>query len=131
MAGHSAIQTIDETIQVLLEKRQELDVDIEKLRDARGVLQVHIPVDADQPAKKDTKPNHSFTNMVTDTIEELLLEKRPLHRKILFEKVEARGFAIGGKDPLNRFGVYMSNDPRFRPDPYLRGNWTLTNEPDK
>ena len=66
---------------------------------------------------------HNLTAEVYD----ILNEERPLHRRVLLDRVRSRGVYVGGENPMNTFGSYLSQDKRFVS--VGKGVWTLAEEP--
>ena len=70
-----------------------------------------------------------FTHKARHAAYKVLLEERPMHRSKLLKAVEAEGLEIVGRDPAGLLTSYLSPDARFMSVPYMRGYWTLTEEP--
>lgn len=64
---------------------------------------------------------------LTAAIYDILCEERPLHRSVLLDRVRSRGVYVGGDNPMNSFGAYLSQDKRFVS--VGKGVWTLVEEP--
>ena len=64
----------------------------------------------------------------------LLTEGRPMHRRVLLERVQDRGLSVGGKNPLHSFGALLSTDDRFTTTKergvWGLAVWTLAEEPE-
>ena len=69
----------------------------------------------------------TYTAVLTGLIYELLLAERPLHRKVILERLEAEGIFVSGQDKLRTLSAHLSHDDRFTPTE--RGFWTLANPP--
>ena len=74
-------------------------------------------------------PRQSFSALITDAIESMLTEERPLHRKDILHRLEQNFSYIGGSDPLTTLGAMLSRDRRFKNA--KRGYWTLTVDPER
>lgn len=72
------------------------------------------------------RPNSHAAELAA-AIFDVLLAERPLHRKIILERVTQAGIYVGGKNPLAALGSYLSLDKRFTN--VARGVWTLVEEP--
>ena len=64
---------------------------------------------------------------LTVEIYNILCEERPLHRRDLLDRVRSLGIYVGGENPMNTFGAYLSQDKRFVS--VGKGVWTLVEEP--
>ena len=73
----------------------------------------------------------SYTRIITDGILTILALQRPLHRKEIARRLEAKGIILGGRDPVRTLSPYLSNDRRFVTAEQGRGLWTLAAEPPK
>ena len=69
----------------------------------------------------------SHSAELRDAIYAVLQVERPLHRKVILERVTQAGIYVGGKNPLAALGSYLSMDRRFKS--VARGVWTLVEEP--
>ena len=105
--------------------KHKLDKEIEALATVIGIYaedeyatEVH-PIHSSRP--------NSHSAELTGAIEAVLLEERPLHRRVILERVTKRGIYVGGEKPLAVLGSYLSMDRRFKN--VGRGIWTLTDEP--
>ena len=56
----------------------------------------------------------------------ILTFDRPLHRKDILTRVQERGLHVGGDNPVNAVGAYLSVDDRFKN--VGQGVWTLREE---
>ena len=83
----------------------------------------------------DRKPaelrNGTFGAQVIKTIHAILQEESPLHRKMILERVLARGVHIGTQDPLRTVGAYLTLGKQFRPDGREKGVWALVEGSDQ
>ena len=70
-----------------------------------------------------------ITYRVRNAVVKVLSEKRPLHRSKVLEGVEALGVEIVAQDPLASLSAYVSQDDKIMSVPWMRGHWTLTQEP--
>ena len=69
----------------------------------------------------------TYTAELTKGIYDLLVEKRPLHRGTILERLVANGVHVSGQDKLRTLSAHLSHDKRFIPA--SRGEWTLANPP--
>ena len=69
----------------------------------------------------------SHSAELRDAIYAVLQAERPLHRKVILDRVTQAGIYVGGKNPLAALGSYLSMDRRFKS--VARGVWTLVEEP--
>ncbi len=53
-------------------------------------------------------------NDIPNAIADILAREGPLHRRVIHERLVEMGVRIGGQDPVNNVGAYLSIDPRFR-----------------
>lgn len=74
-----------------------------------------------------TSRHSSYSIELTNAIHDILVHERPLHRSTIRDRVEERGIYVGGTNPINSIGSYLSIDDRFKN--VGRGLWTLTEEP--
>lgn len=65
----------------------------------------------------------TFTADLTGAVHAMLTEQRPLHRKVIHDRLKEQGIHVGGKDALGNLSAYLSNDSRFKTAG--RGEWTL------
>ena len=129
MTSEHTLQDIDHSIERRLAERRRIDTEIQTLRSARSFLEAdHI---GDNPAPADNLPKQakSYSQNLTDAIEEILLAERPLHRKEIMNRVIAKDIYIGTANPLHAIGAYLSLDDRFAFVPGQRGYWTLSDAP--
>lgn len=73
-----------------------------------------------------SRPNSPAAELAA-AIFDVLLAERPLHRKVILERVTQAGIYVGGKNPLAALGSYLSMDKRFQS--VARGVWTLVEGP--
>ena len=96
-------------------------------------MESHVSVEASRGDSDFWDVRHaegSFSKQISDAILHILLEERPMHRKKILEKVEAKGVLLGGTDRIRTLSSYLSNDRRFVTDGQEgRGIWTLAGEP--
>ena len=67
-----------------------------------------------------------WTSEIPDAIHGILEEAGTLHRQDIYERLEEMGARIGGQNPVNGMGVYLSRDPRF--ESLGGGMWTLAGQ---
>lgn len=71
-------------------------------------------------------PPGQLSKQIGDAIAEILEEEHPLHRRVIHERLEARGIRVPGQDAVNNTGAHMSGDARFKS--LGRGMWDLEEE---
>ena len=74
-----------------------------------------------------TPTEGTYTAELTNAIYELLIEERPLHRRTILDRLEAKDIFVGGSNKLRTLSAHLSHDGRFTPTE--RGFWTLANPP--
>ena len=89
---------------------------VRALRDEQGVA-----------ARSPGSRPHSHAAELAAAIFDVLMKERPLHRKVILERVTQAGIYVGGKNPLAALGSYLRLDKRFTN--VARGVWTLVEEP--
>ena len=122
MNASTTIRNLTAEIDDRKARRAVLDQQIETLERALNVLtatEATLPI---VPRKSES----SYAATITDAIEQVLLEERPLHRSEILARVSARGVYVGGTKPIASLGSYLSVDNRFKN--VGRGVWTLTND---
>ena len=102
-----------------LSKENEVLAETKRIYEAEAGTDISSAVPTPRP--------NSHSAELTGTIEVILLEERPLHRRVILERVTQRGIYVGGEKPLASLGSYLSMDRRFKN--VGRGIWTLTDEP--
>ena len=132
----TVIAKINSSIQRRKDKIVALESEIAGLEVARSALLG----DAGQQAEESTTPRsvtstESNSAKVKNVVEDILLaEGRAMHRRILLERVQARGLYVGGKNPLHSFGALLSTDSRFATTEergvWGLAVWTLAEEPE-
>ena len=116
------------SIRDLQYKVQERELQKNRLDEEIKVLQATICIlEGDSPEPTRTSSPASHGSEVTQTIYEILVAERPLHRDRILQEVQARGIYVGGTKPVNSIGSYLSQDNRFKN--VGRGLWGLTDEP--
>ena len=134
--GTEAVYTLiaerKERLRVLNEERQALDGEIKGLELAAQAFapadQQAVQVHAGRASIGDE--SRTFRDRVTDAIEEILWEERPLHRSEIFARVRAKGIIVEAKKTLQYFTTFLSQDSRFMPVRNKRGFWTLVASPE-
>ena len=99
------------------ERQSRLDAVLITMREVE-----RLPDDATDVPQPGTH-RHSLTVEIYD----ILCEERSLHRRVLLDRVRSRGIYVGGENPMNTFGSYLSQDKRFVS--VGKGVWTLAEEP--
>ena len=119
----TAIGGIDDEIRGMDERKAEL------LRQ-RGALVTTLQFfgdDDDVPDSSRTPVVRSlWTSEIPDAIYDILVEAGTLHRQDIYERLEDMGARIGGQNPVNGMGVYLSRDQRFKS--LGGGMWTLAGQ---
>ena len=69
-----------------------------------------------------------WTSEIPDAIHGILKEAGTLHRQDIYERLEEMGARIGGQNPVNSMGAYLSRDPRFHS--VGGGRWALVGQSD-
>ncbi len=105
------------------EKRRNLDKGIESMTHTLRIFENDQTTADPAPG---SRPN-THTAELTGAIYDVLLAERPLHRKVILQKVTQAGIYVGGQKPLAALGSYLSLDKRFKN--VARGIWTLAEEP--
>ena len=60
----------------------------------------------------DSAPSES--GKLDDAIFAVLSAERPLHRRVIYNRVVEMGVTVRGEHAINNLGAHMSHDPRFR-----------------
>lgn len=81
----------------------------------------------DEGTDKSSQRTRSYSRQICDAIENILNQRRPLHRKQILKELIDSGFVIGGMEPLTTLASYLSRDARFKNSD--RGFWTLSLNP--
>ena len=118
----------------------QINASIERRKNKIGALEAEIAGlevakaallgDADQQPEESAAPSTARSKESNSTrvrraaYEILLSEGRPMHRKLLLERVQVKGLHVGGKSPLHSFGALLSTDSRFATT-HERGVWGL------
>lgn len=74
-------------------------------------------------------PAGQRTEQITNAISEMLEQEHPLHRTVIYSRLQALGIHVGGQDPVNNTGAYMSGDARFKS--LGRGMWDIEEPPQR
>lgn len=118
-----AVGYLESLIKDAEEQRWHLDEDIKSM--SRAVQKIKDARTSADPAPG-SRPN-SHAAELTGAIHDVLLAERPLHRKVILQRVTQAGIYVGGQKPLAALGSYLSLDKRFKN--VARGVWTLAEEP--
>ena len=119
MGLHEVKQFAAMQLEILRQKRGDIDYEIAELERFLGIVQ-------------EPKPSHAegtYTAGITAAIYDLLVADRPLHRQEILEKLGAQEFYVSGKDKLGTISAYLSTDQRFAS--VGKGQWTLADAPSK
>ncbi len=108
---------------------QQLTETQRRLESIRSVIEIYEEEKV-ATAKSTIPRNGTFTQQITTAIEAILIEERPLHRKVILERLTAQGLHVGGERPLNTLSSYLSMGAMFKADDGKKGMWTLTEETD-
>ena len=119
MGLHEVKQFAAMQLEILRQKRGDIDDEISELERFLGIAQEQRPSHAEG----------TYTAGITAAIYDLLVAVRPRHRQDILEKLEAQEFYVSGKDKLGTVSAYLSTDQRFAS--LGKGQWTLTDEPSK
>ena len=103
-------------------KKQKIDKEIEALH-----IVIRINQERSSVVDAGGRRASTYAQELTDAIYDILSSERPLHRTDILRKVTDRGVHVGGSQPVNSIGSYLSTDPRFKN--CGRGMWTLAEEP--
>ena len=103
-------------------KKRQIDKELE-------AVHIVIRINQERTSEVDAggRRSSTYAQELTDAIYDTLLSERPLHRTGILERVTERGIHVGGTNPVNSIGSYLSTDPRFKN--CGRGMWTLEQEP--
>ena len=119
MSRESTIRDLRVKVRQLETKKREIDKQVENLHGAIRVFEQNG--DAEHGDKS------PFAQEVGGAMFDILTDERPLHRKVILTRVRQRGIHLGGQNPVNTIGSYLSIDDRFKN--VGRGIWTLKEEP--
>ncbi|MCY4364715.1 MAG: hypothetical protein OXE17_00575 [Chloroflexi bacterium] len=64
---------------------------------------------------------------VADAMFEVLRKERPLHRKVILERIQAKGVPIDSKKPVDYIAQLLTQDASFAREAGMRGYWTFSN----
>ena len=101
----------------LVNRKRKVD---EELQAVRVVIRINDQRD------DDAKQAISFAAEIGNTIYAVLKDESPLHRNEIMARVKERGVHIGGANPSNNLGTYLSRDERF--ENVSKGVWRLAEE---
>lgn len=119
----TAIGGIDDEINGMDERKAELQEKRRALVTALEIITGEDAVpDSPRPAVRALPASE-----IPDAIYSILEESGTLHRTDIFERLKSMGAKIGGQNPLNNMGGYLSRDPRFRS--LGGGMWDLGDPP--
>ena len=120
---------------------EEISENIQQLWAEREVLlgQIHAWMVERHFAEADSagvvgwqdKPNPRYAfgptkRAIADAMYETLMEERPLHRKVLLQRVMAKGIEIRASSPMKHMAQLLTLDARFKKEPGQYGCWTLS-----
>ena len=132
--GSHALAELEASIEQRLARILQLNNEVDALRTAKQVLLDDVSAVAVTPPPKERVRSRlkfhrkdSHTTQVTDAIHASLTTEGELHRKVIVERIEAKGIQLGTGDPVRALSAYLSQDPRFTSDG--RGYWRLAKEP--
>ena len=122
-------QSLDIELRALVKERETQKIKIDKELEA---LHIAIRINNERDARMDAQGGRrasTYAQELTDTIYDVLIKDRPLHRAAILEQVIQNGIHVGGSKPVNSIGSYLSTDQRFKN--CGRGMWTLEHEPEE
>ena len=123
MSDEDIIRNLEAKIRGKEEERRRLDEVI-------AAMALTVRVLRDEQATADRSPGsrpNSHAAELAAAIFDVLLAERPLHRRVILERVTQSGIYVGGRNPVAALGSYLSMDNRF--ENVARGVWTLVEEP--
>ena len=107
-----------------IKQREEVIARLNKEIDA---LKTVYELEEAKPTGGRTTRHNSHEAELTDAIESVLQEERPLHRRVILERVQAKGIYVGGDNAVKAMSPYLTRDNRFKN--VSRGVWTLARTP--
>ena len=119
MSRESTITDLRAQARQLEAKKRDIDKQVEAVYTTLRVFE--------QNGEVHRSRGSSYAQELTNAMYDILVTERPLHRSIIFERVQDRGIHVGGQKPVNTIGTYLSIDERFRN--VGKGTWTLRVEP--
>ncbi len=117
MGNESILRGLRALVKDLETKKREIDKEVESLH-------VVIRVIERNGQSQDTLNKDSFAERIGTAIYDILHgEGGPLHRSEIHGRIQQQGIHVGGKNPVNSVGSYLSIDDRFVN--VGRGMWDL------
>ena len=119
-----AIGGIDAELSGIDERRAELH---RQRRMLAGALEYFGGSADGAPDSTTTSAERSVpSSEIPDAIYGILAESGALHRQEIYNRLSERGVQIGGQNPVNSMGVYLSRDARF--ESVGGGRWALAGQ---
>lgn len=100
----TAIGGIDDEIRSMDERKAEL-------QRQRGALVTTLRFFGDD--SEVARPTTAAGVSLNDAIFAVLSAERPLHRRVIHDRVVETGVRVRGRDPVSNLAAHMSADPRF------------------
>ena len=104
----------------------EKDLESRKRKIDEELQAVRVVIRINEERDDDSKAASSFASEIGDAIYFVLKDESPLHRNDILKRVKDRGIHVGGANPANNLGTYLSRDDRFKNAG--KGKWTLTED---
>jgi len=117
MSKGSTIKDLRAKAKQLEARKREIDKNVEAIYTILRVFE------QSQIGEVITDRLSSYAQELTNAMYDILISKRPLHRKSIFDRLTVRGIHVGGQIPVNTVGSYLSIDDRFKN--VGRGMWDL------
>ena len=114
--SRDTIRELRNILRGLLAERREIDEKIASLEQTIALFEGREATGRGQ------------TKELTDAIHTVLTNERPLHRRVILDRVSEMGVIIANAQPLAYMAAYLSTDPRFIN--VGRGIWTLATDAD-
>ena len=117
MGNESILRDLRANVKDLETKKREIDKEVESLH-------VVIRLYERNGQSQDTLNKDSFAERISTAIYGILHDEGgPLHRSEIHSRIQGQGIHVGGKNPVNSVGSYLSLDDRFVN--VGRGMWDL------
>ncbi len=114
MGDNATLKGLRAKLKQLEARKRELDQQVE-------AIHVTIRVFEQTDSVEDTPDRSTYASVLTNAMYEILDEDGPMHRSELLRRVQERGIYVGGTNPVNALGSYLSKDARFTN--VARGEW--------
>ena len=107
MSNESVLRGLRAKVKDLAIKKREIDKEVESLHVVIGVFERN-------EQSQDSLNKDSFGEKIGTAIYGILHnEGGPLHRSEILSRIQEQGIHVGGKNPVNSVGTYLSLDDRF------------------